>query len=155
IWLESEPGVGSTFFFTAWLERGSATSLGHVTQPSGVAARRGTEGGPRLRGARILLTEDNEINQQIAVELLESAGSAVRLANNGREAVQILLNGPSRYDLVLMDLQMPEMDGYEATARIRGDRRFANLPIIAMTAHATIEERARCLAAGMIDHISK
>ena len=79
-------------------------------------------------------------------------------ANNGREAVEILAHpdplGPP-FDVVLMDLQMPEMDGYQATAKVRGDARFDELPIIAMTAHATIEERQRCLAAGMNDHISK
>ncbi len=111
----------------------------------------------RLRGARILLTEDNEINQQIAVELLEGAGAAVRVAGNGREAVQILAEGPEPppFDLVLMDLQMPEMDGYQATAKLRAERRFASLPIIAMTAHATVEERQSCLAAGMNDHVAK
>jgi len=111
----------------------------------------------RLSGARILLTEDNEINQQIAIELLEGTGATVKIANNGREAVEILSNGPQPppFDLVLMDLQMPEMDGYQATAKLRSDARFATLPIIAMTAHATIEERQRCLAAGMVDHISK
>jgi two-component system, sensor histidine kinase and response regulator len=111
----------------------------------------------RLRGARILLTEDNEINQQIAVELLEGVGATVRVANNGREAVERLVNGPQPppFDVVLMDLQMPEMDGHQATAKIRSDPRFANLPILAMTAHATIEERQRCLASGMNDHISK
>jgi len=111
----------------------------------------------RLHGARILLTEDNEINQQIAIELLEGAGATVKVANNGREAVEILSNGPQPplFDLVLMDLQLPEMDGYQATAKLRSDARFATLPIIAMTAHATMEERQRCLAAGMNDHVSK
>jgi signal transduction histidine kinase/CheY-like chemotaxis protein/HAMP domain-containing protein len=111
----------------------------------------------RLRGCRILLAEDNEINQQIAIELLESAGAAVTVANNGREAVDILSRSDQAapYDIVLMDLQMPEMDGYQATTKIRSDSRFVNLPIVAMTAHATIEERQRCLAAGMIDHIAK
>jgi two-component system, sensor histidine kinase and response regulator len=111
----------------------------------------------RLRGARVLLTEDNEINQQIATELLEAAGAVMKVANNGREAVDILSNGPQPppFDVILMDLQMPEMDGFQATARLRSDARFAGLPIIAMTAHATIEERQRCLAAGMNDHISK
>ncbi|HMP84134.1 MAG TPA: response regulator, partial [Verrucomicrobiota bacterium] len=111
----------------------------------------------RLRGAKILLTEDNDINQQIAVELLEGAGATVTIANNGREAVDILSNGPQPppFDVVLMDLQMPEMDGYQATAKLRADARFITLPIIAMTAHATMEERQRCLAAGMNDHISK
>jgi PAS domain S-box-containing protein len=111
----------------------------------------------RLLGMPILLTEDNEINQQIAAELLESAGALVTVANNGREAVDILLNGsdPPPFDVVLMDLQMPVMDGYQATARIRSEPRLEHMTIIAMTAHATIEERQRCLAAGMKDHISK
>ena len=111
----------------------------------------------KLRGAHILLVEDNDINQQIAVELLEGVGAAVIVVNNGLEAVAILLNGPQPppFDVVLMDLQMPEMDGYQATAKLRADPRFATLPIIAMTAHATIEERERCIAAGMNDHISK
>ena len=110
----------------------------------------------RLRGARILVTEDNEINQQIAVELLEGAGATVTVANNGREAVEMLSGpGPSPFDVVLMDLQMPEMDGYQATSKLRSDSRLAALPIIAMTAHATVEERQRCLAAGMNDHVAK
>ncbi|HEX7020463.1 MAG TPA: response regulator, partial [Gemmatimonadaceae bacterium] len=111
----------------------------------------------RLRGARILLTEDNAINQQIAIELLQAAGATVDVAGNGREAVDILSSGPPtpRFDVVLMDLQMPEMDGFQATTAIRADRRFATLPIIAMTAHATAEERQRCLEAGMNDHIPK
>jgi two-component system sensor histidine kinase/response regulator len=119
------------------------------------AAQAGEE--TRLHGARILLAEDNDINQQIAVELLEGAGATVKIANNGREAVDLLLNGPQPppFDVVLMDLQMPEMDGYQATAKLRADARVGDVPIIAMTAHATIEERQRCLAVGMVDHISK
>jgi two-component system sensor histidine kinase/response regulator len=111
----------------------------------------------RLRGAQILLTEDNEINQQIAVELLEGAGATVKVAKNGRDAVELLCGGPQPppFDMVLMDLQMPEMDGHQATAKLRSDPRFATLPIIAMTAHATMEEKQRCLAEGMNDHISK
>jgi signal transduction histidine kinase/CheY-like chemotaxis protein/HAMP domain-containing protein len=114
------------------------------------------EGPQRLRGARILLTEDNEINQQIAIELLQEAGAVVEVANNGAEAVERITRGSGAApDVVLMDLQMPEMDGYQATARIRSDGRFRALPILAMTAHATAEERDRCLAAGMNDHIAK
>jgi signal transduction histidine kinase/DNA-binding response OmpR family regulator/HAMP domain-containing protein len=111
----------------------------------------------KLHGAKILLTEDNEINQQIAMELLEGAGATVTTADNGRVAYETLANGPQPppFDVVLMDLQMPEMDGYQATAKLRTDARFKNLPIIAMTAHATMEEKQRCLAAGMNDHISK
>jgi len=114
-------------------------------------------GSTRLSGVRILLTEDNPINQQIAVELLEGVGAGVDVADNGAVAVKKLLGVPfpPPYDVVLMDLQMPEMDGYQATAKIRSDARFAKLPIIAMTAHATMEERQRCLDAGMNDHVSK
>jgi signal transduction histidine kinase/DNA-binding response OmpR family regulator/HPt (histidine-containing phosphotransfer) domain-containing protein/HAMP domain-containing protein len=110
----------------------------------------------RLQGARILLAEDNEINQQIAIELLEGAGATVEVAQNGREAVDALAkSGAGAFHVVLMDLQMPEMDGFQATARIRSDPRSATLPIVAMTAHATVEERQRCLAAGMNDHVAK
>jgi two-component system sensor histidine kinase/response regulator len=110
-----------------------------------------------LTGLRILLAEDNKINRQIAVELLEGVGASVETAKNGREVVDTLLaeGGDKRFDLVLMDLQMPEMDGYQATARIKATPRLATLPIIAMTAHALAEERDRCLAAGMRGHVSK
>ncbi|MDG0832750.1 response regulator [Pelomonas saccharophila] len=109
-----------------------------------------------LQGARLLLAEDNEVNQQIARELLEGAGAAVDVAGNGHEVLKLLDGaGPARYDAVLMDLQMPDMDGFEATRRIRADTRFAGLPIIALTAHALPEERLRCLEAGMADHVSK
>jgi signal transduction histidine kinase/CheY-like chemotaxis protein/CHASE3 domain sensor protein len=122
-------------------------------EPIAVAESQST----RLAGARILLVEDNDINQQIAVELLEAAGATVTVANNGREAVESLATGPQPppFHAVLMDLQMPEMDGYQATAKLRADPRLASLPIIAMTAHATMEERQRCLAAGMNDHVAK
>ena len=111
----------------------------------------------RLSGVRVLLTEDNPINQQIAVELLEGVGASVDVADNGAVAVRKLqgVPFPPPYDVVLMDLQMPEMDGYQATAKIRADARFEKLPIVAMTAHATMEERQRCLDAGMNDHVSK
>jgi len=108
-------------------------------------------------GLRILLVEDNEMNQQVATELLESAGVIVTVANHGGEAVKKLKESPDppAFDIVLMDLQMPEMDGYTATKLLRADSRFQNLPIIAMTAHALVEERQRCLEAGMNDHVTK
>jgi signal transduction histidine kinase/CheY-like chemotaxis protein/ligand-binding sensor domain-containing protein len=111
----------------------------------------------RLRGMRILLAEDNEINQQVAIELLEGVGATVEVANNGLEAAGKLRDQPvpPNFDVVLMDLQMPEMDGYQATRKIRSDPRFASFPIIAMTAHATMEERQKCLEAGMNGHVSK
>ena len=108
-------------------------------------------------GLRVLLVEDNEMNQQVATELLESAGAIVTVANHGGEAVQKLKEGPDppAFDIVLMDLQMPVMDGHTATRLLRADSRFRNLPIIAMTAHALVEERQRCLEAGMNDHVTK
>ncbi len=108
-------------------------------------------------GIRILLVEDNEINQQVATELLESAGASVVIANNGAEAVKILSQGdqPPPFDIVFMDLQMPEMDGYTAASLIRANPRTRELPIIAMTAHALVEERQRCLEAGMNEHLGK
>ena len=111
----------------------------------------------QIPGARILLVEDNPVNQQIALELLEDAGAVVSVASTGLEAVEALENNPAErpFDLVLMDLQMPVMDGYQATERIRANPRFAGIPIVAMTAHAMIEERLKCLELGMNDHISK
>ena len=108
-------------------------------------------------GIRILLVEDNEMNQQVATELLQSAGATVTVANHGGEAVKILTesNQVPPFDVVFMDLQMPEMDGFTATKLLRRDPRFQKLPIIAMTAHALVEERQRCLDAGMNDHVSK
>ena len=109
-----------------------------------------------LAGLRVLLVEDNPINQQLAVELMESRRVEVEVAGNGQEAIErINLHRPAYYSVVLMDLQMPVMDGYEATRRLRLDSRYVNLPIIAMTAHAMADERARCQMLGMNGHVSK
>jgi two-component system sensor histidine kinase/response regulator len=112
---------------------------------------------PNLTGIRVLLVEDNAINQQIAEELLTNAGAAVSIANDGSEAVAAITGTvqPPPYDIVLMDMQMPVMDGHEATRAIRSDPRYDNLPIVAMTAQAMAEERDQCLAEGMNDHITK
>ena len=111
---------------------------------------------PRFDGIHVLLVEDNEINQQIASEILQGTGMRVSVADNGKQALDTLFtHTPGTFDVVLMDVQMPEMDGHEATLLIRQDARFATLPIIAMTAHATVEERERCLLEGMQDHIPK
>jgi two-component system sensor histidine kinase/response regulator len=107
-----------------------------------------------LQGLRVLLAEDVEVNQQVAVELLRGAGVRVEVANNGEEAVAMLREGRP-YDAVLMDIQMPVMDGLTATRLIRGNPTWQAMPILAMTAHAMAEERERCLAAGMQDHVTK
>ncbi|WP_129673883.1 response regulator [Candidatus Chloroploca sp. Khr17] len=109
-----------------------------------------------LMGRRILLAEDSPFNQQVAVELLAEVGIEVAVAWHGRQAVEMLLgDDPKRYDAVLMDVQMPVMDGFEATRTIREDAALRDLPIIALTAHAISGDRDRCLAAGMNDYISK
>jgi protein-histidine pros-kinase len=105
------------------------------------------------RRLRILLAEDVPINQQVATKLLEKRGHAVDVVTNGREAIAAVQR--EAYDAVLMDIQMPEMDGITATRRIREDARFASLPIIAVTAHALDSDRAACLAAGMNDYLAK
>ncbi|WPZ33766.1 response regulator [Thalassobaculum sp. OXR-137] len=109
-----------------------------------------------LPGLRVLLAEDNEINQEVAVAVLEQQGVTVDVVENGEEAVaRVRDGGPGYYDAVLMDVQMPVMDGLEATRKIKLDPRFNALPVIAMTAHALEEERQKCFAAGMCDHVSK
>lgn len=107
----------------------------------------------RVSGARLLLAEDNEINQLVAEELLTKAGISVVIATNGKEAIALLQE--QNFDGVLMDMQMPEMDGITATRKIRKDARFANLPIIAMTANVMAHDREKYLAAGMNDYIGK
>ncbi|MGD9700634.1 response regulator [Acinetobacter sp.] len=110
----------------------------------------------KLNGMRVLLVEDNLVNQQLAVELMERRGIHVDIANHGQEALNKLdAAAPDYYHAVLMDIQMPVMDGYEATRHLRTNPRYLSLPIIAMTAHAMIEERERCRILGMRGHISK
>ena len=152
----SVPGSGSTFAFA---------SAFRVSAADVSSAGRGRADGHgesflstsplRLRGARVLLVEDNAINQQVARELLEAAGVAISIADNGRAAVDVVAASGGALDAVLMDLQMPGMDGVAATRAIRAVPANADLPIIAMTAHAEVAERERCLAAGMNDYVSK
>ena len=106
-----------------------------------------------IRGAQVLLVEDNELNQLVAAELLRDAGFVVDVAGNGQMALEML--EATRYDVVLMDMQMPVMDGETATRRLRADARYADLPVVAMTANALETDRQRCFAAGMNDHVAK
>jgi len=107
----------------------------------------------RIRGARVLLVDDNEINREVGVGLLEPAQVIVDLAGNGEQAVRMI--GEHEYDIVLMDMQMPVMDGLSATRAIRANPRFRDLPIVAMTANAMVSDREKCLEAGMNDHVAK
>jgi len=124
------------------------------------AEQQATQGGvpmvsPALRGLRVLLVEDNEINREIAEELLTDAGLLLDVAENGRIACDLMAERGTDYAAILMDVQMPEMDGIEATTIIRRSWSAEALPILAMTAHAYEEERQRCFAVGMNDHIAK
>ncbi|MBF0102350.1 MAG: response regulator [Desulfobacterales bacterium] len=107
----------------------------------------------KIKNAKILLVEDNNFNQQVATEILMDAGVVVEIANNGQEAINAV--NKSTYDLVLMDVQMPIMSGYEATGLIRRNEKFKDLPIIAMTAHAISGAKEECIQAGMNDYVSK
>ena len=150
IWLESEVGVGSTFHFTVLLERAPEAA---VAAPE--AASLTWHPGNEDRPLRFLIVEDNAVNRLVATRLLEKQRHAVREAVNGREALQLLER--ESFDCVLMDVQMPEMDGFEATREIRKAERGTGLhiPIIAMTAHAMAGDRQRCLDAGMDAYVSK
>jgi two-component system sensor histidine kinase/response regulator len=111
---------------------------------------------PNLAGKRVLLVEDNELNREVACGLLEESGLQIEQAEDGAQAVAILLaKGEGYFDLVLMDMQMPVLDGLAATRRIRAEPQFAQLPIVAMTANAMPADRERCLEAGMDDHLGK
>ncbi len=148
---ESQLGLGSTFSFTVWLEQ--ATAVAPADQPA-IAQREGNSRGS-LAGLRILVAEDNPVNRQIAKEFLQLAGAEVDSVENGEEAVNRICAGEAknRYDLILMDLQMPVMDGFEATRRIRRSDR--EIPILALTARTMADEKQECLKNGMNDHISK
>jgi PAS domain S-box-containing protein len=148
IGVASEPGKGSNFYFTAVFDVQSADNVRIETVTAVDAGAMDA-----IRGARILLAEDNPINKRIAIDLLENWGFDVLWAPDGKEVVRVALEG--NFDLILMDIQMPEMDGYHATGRIRATGQSKDIPIVAMTAHAMAEERAKCLEAGMNDHLGK
>lgn len=179
---DSAPGAGSVFSFQLRLKIGEGAATGPAPhepalepvpeQPVTAAADDGTDRGPatdigrmaapaiprlppELQGLRVLLVEDNEINREIAVELLRDAGLLVDCAGDGKIACAMIADHGADYAAVLMDVQMPRLDGISATREIREYWPADRLPIIALTAHAYEEEQQRCLAAGMNDHLSK
>ncbi len=147
--IESEQGKGSTFSFHLEFGLASETTL---SDPSATFALP-MESLPIYQGESVLLAEDNKTNQMVAKELLEGVGLNVDIANNGQMALEMSVK--RRYALILMDIQMPFMDGLQATEAIRQDRRCGKIPIIAMTAHVMASDQERCLAAGMVDYITK
>ena len=142
IGVTSEPGIGSNFFFDLVFEIGDQEMWGYTSLPSPEDDASRCQ---QICGARVLLVEDNRLNQQVASELLARAGLDVAIASNGREAVEKVAE--ESFDAVLMDIQMPVLDGYEATRIIRENGRNHELPIIAMTAHAMTRDRKKCLKA--------
>ncbi len=149
--VDSTPGVGSMFWVTVRVQPAQGTPR---REPAPYGAT-GDDAPPRRAplDSRVLLAEDNAINQEVARELLRAAGCEVEVADNGRRAVEMARTGG--YDLILMDVQMPELDGIEASRQIRALPGLSRVPIIAMTANAFAEDRAACLAAGMNDHVAK
>jgi CheY-like chemotaxis protein len=153
IWVQSTPGEGSTFSFTVRLGRVVSSNCGPSMESLPVSA----VGNKNIRGTalKILLAEDNPVNQRLAERLLRKKGHHVVLAADGKEVLEIL--DRESFDLVLMDVQMPEVDGYQATASIRAREKITgmHLPIIAVTAHAMKGDQQACIAAGMDGYISK
>jgi CheY-like chemotaxis protein len=146
-WRDSELGTlvaGSAFHFSARFKVASAPSRSEMLAP-----------GPPIRGLRVLLAEDNAVNQQLALRLLEKNGHVVYVAANGNEALELFHR--EQVDVVLMDLQMPEMDGFQATAAIRDSEQLqgSHVPIVALTAHALTGDREHCLLSGMDGYLAK
>ncbi|HTY24120.1 MAG TPA: response regulator [Desulfomonilaceae bacterium] len=145
-----KPVSQSVLFDAIMVAFGKEAPEGETIAP---VSRIDEEGLRSIRGATVLLAEDNEINQQVAEEILQQAGLVVRIANNGKEAVEMVRT--ENFDVVLMDIQMPVMGGFEATQEIRRNERSKDLPIIAMTAHAMAGDREKSIEAGMNDHVTK
>jgi len=145
--VESELGKGSTFFVTVRFEPAPVSE----SAPR-VEKRAETQAS---NGVRLLLVEDNLVNQKVVLAMLRKRGYQIEIANDGREALEKLENASRPYDLVLMDVQMPVLDGLETTRVIRRDPRWEKLPVVAMTAHAMTGDREKCLEAGMNGYISK
>ncbi|MCL2759028.1 MAG: ATP-binding protein [Treponema sp.] len=157
IWVDSEPGKGSTFAFTIQVQRGTENAENQLEKNTD------KEGDDDFTGHRILLVEDVDINREIVLTLLEPTHLEIDCAENGLQAVEMYIEEPDRYEMILMDIQMPGMDGFEATVQIRAfeekimmeTKMRKRIPIIAMTANVFREDIENCINAGMDDHIGK
>jgi len=152
IWFDSHEGEGATFTF---LIKTQATHMEPVKESE--TGGKEADAPESFTGKTVLLADDVEINREIILSLLEPTGVHIECAENGLEAVELFCANPERFDLIFMDVQMPEMDGYEATRKIRsasGDSAW-RVPIVAMTANVFQEDIQRCIASGMNDHIGK
>ncbi|MCL1789620.1 MAG: ATP-binding protein, partial [Oscillospiraceae bacterium] len=158
IWLESELGKGAVFTFTFLAERGSISEQeSSVRQDDDELPENSSETPADFKGRHILLAEDMEINREVVMSLLEPTSLGITGAENGIEAVRMFKETPDKYDLIFMDIQMPEMDGYEATRQIRasGLPRSKEVPIVAMTANVFREDVQKCFESGMDGHLGK
>lgn len=160
LWAQSRLGAGSSFFFTAWMEepppeeiRPEGQGKWGIGPPFKNSVESGTSVSQAAR-ARILLVEDNAVNANLARLILTRAGHQVQVAANGVEALRMFESYPDRFDLILMDVEMPGMDGLEATRELRA-RGHRDIPVVAMTAHALKEDETRCLEAGMNAYLTK
>jgi signal transduction histidine kinase/CheY-like chemotaxis protein len=151
--LDSALGTGSTFHFQ--IQLGLGPNVNSKSQERSAPVAKKPSGAKRLKGLRILVVEDNKINQLVAQGLLSQEGADITLADNGQLGVMAVAQANQSFDVVLMDLQMPVMDGYSATRAIRQELGLSDLPIIAMTANAMASDRAACLEVGMNDHVGK
>lgn len=151
--VQSQLGKGSTFEFALALPAPLSSAQETPTEQHPKPKR--TLAAQSLQGLRLLVVEDNLLNQQVAQDLLTRQGAHITLANDGLEGLRTVVNHPDAFDLVLMDLQMPNMDGMEATRQIRAHAHLQHLPIVAMTANAMASDRQACLDVGMVDHVSK
>jgi signal transduction histidine kinase/ActR/RegA family two-component response regulator/uncharacterized membrane protein affecting hemolysin expression len=153
IWVESEHGKGTTFHFTLL--------LGKLRMKTDETVKKETPGKEStfitagdVQDISILVAEDNPVNQRLITMMLKKMGNRVEIANNGKEAVEKFTDAPEKFDLIFMDIQMPEMDGYEAAGMIR-ERGFNDVPVIALTANAMQGDKEKCLEAGMNDYLTK
>jgi len=162
IWVESEPGKGAVFIFTIKLSHNNGAESQEAAEESSGENRTPDDKPQSFKGYRLLLAEDVEINREILLSLLEPLEIEIDCAVNGIEAVNMFKESPDKYDMIFMDMQMPQMDGLEATREIRRHESImenndsdTHIPIVAMTANVFKEDVNKCLEAGMNDHVGK